>query len=185
MGSLSTRVVSGWHVFLEEPKCEKGECRVSSFLRMGLGVTLPKWCFLMGQPVSVGDLSTTSNRKSTLMGFTNKGKTLAHQSAKLRSRFRHQVQLDQGSQDVSSICSSAWLLLSAVFVLSKASPGVAGWPWDLLRLPSPPEGNSAYLHPNIPGRSPEIRCHWPVLGPLLMGCYGFGSAPGMCSKWLL
>ena len=111
---------------------------------------------------------------------------MAHESAKLRSRFRHQVQLDQGSQDVSRICSSAWLLLSAVFILSKAPPGVAGWPWDLLRLPSPPEGNSAYLHPNIPGRSPEIRCHWPVPGLLLMGCYGLGPAPGMCSnKWLL
>ena len=112
---------------------------------------------------------------------------MAHESAKLRSRFRHQVQLDQGSQDVSRICSSAWLLLSAVFILSKASPGVAGWPWDLLRLPSPPEGNSAYhFHPNVPGRSPEIRCHWPVPGLLLMGCYGLGPAPGMCSnKWLL
>ena len=48
MGPLSMRVVLGWRVFLEEPKCEKGECRMSSYLGMGLGGYFAQTMFSYG-----------------------------------------------------------------------------------------------------------------------------------------
>lgn len=179
MEPLSTCMIAGRYMFLEETnRVRKGSAGLALTSGCDWVVSLPKWCFLMGQRLSVRDLSTTSDRKSTLTGLPGKGKILAHESAKLRSRFQHQVQLDSGFK----WCLQALFFSSAIaqccFHSHPGSPTAPGWPWECQRLPSSPEANSAPLHPSIPSRCPEIHCHWPVLGPMLMGSYGLSPAPG-------
>lgn len=76
----------------------------------------------MGQPLSARDLSMTNERKSALMGLSSRGKIPAPESAKLRSRFQHQVRLYSGEM------TSAGSVLQLCFcsVLSSFS---ARLPW--------------------------------------------------------
>lgn len=87
----------------------------------------------------------------------------------------------QGSNDVTRVCFAALLFLRADCALSQAHPGVGRRLWCFRRPPAygaNPEGNSAWLYPCIPSRSPDVCCDWPDLCLMLMESYRLGPAPG-------
>lgn len=149
--------------------------------RWGWLVSLATWCWIMGQPLSVRDLSAASDRKPMLTGLNGKEKMLARESANLKSRRQHQVQLDswfkwhhQNLFSSSSFRPTMLISFSARLPLEEEDgSGASGGCLPPVQIQR--EMLSLAQHSR---RSPETHCVWPDLGPMLMGSDGLGLAPG-------